>query len=63
MQVVFGVNIVALVDGQPKTLNLSELLECFLKHRQEIVTRHHCLNSESSEDPDFGGYGCCLGEH
>ena len=39
MQVVFGVNIVALVDGQPKTLNLFELLECFLKHRQEIVTR------------------------
>lgn len=39
MQSVFGVNMVALVDGQPRTLNLSELLDCFLKHRREIVTR------------------------
>lgn len=36
---VFGINIVALVEGQPKTLNLKDLLECFLKHRREVVTR------------------------
>ncbi|MDA8561793.1 DNA gyrase subunit A [Gammaproteobacteria bacterium] len=35
----FGVNIVALVDGQPRTLNLRELIKHFLTHRREIVTR------------------------
>ncbi|MFP8965142.1 DNA gyrase subunit A [Pokkaliibacter sp. CJK22405] len=39
MQNVFGINIVALVDGQPKTLNLKELLEAFVLHRREVVTR------------------------
>ncbi|MEQ8497717.1 MAG: DNA gyrase subunit A, partial [Gammaproteobacteria bacterium] len=39
MQSVFGINTVALVDGQPKTLNLRELLDCFLRHRREVVTR------------------------
>jgi len=39
MQSVFGINAVALVDGQPKTLNLKELLEAFLRHRREVVTR------------------------
>ena len=39
MQNVFGINVVALVDGQPKTLNLKELLEAFLRHRREVVTR------------------------
>ena len=39
MQSAFGINIVALVDGQPKTLNLKEMLECFIRHRREIVTR------------------------
>ncbi|WP_210397655.1 DNA gyrase subunit A [Motiliproteus sediminis] len=36
---VFGINVVALVDGQPKTLNLKELLEAFIRHRREVVTR------------------------
>ncbi|MFC3153395.1 DNA gyrase subunit A [Litoribrevibacter euphylliae] len=36
---VFGINTVALVDGQPKTLNLKELLEAFIQHRREVVTR------------------------
>lgn len=36
---VFGINIVALVDGQPKVLNLKELLEYFVRHRREVVTR------------------------
>jgi DNA gyrase subunit A len=39
MQVVFGINTVALVQGQPRTLNLKELLECFIRHRQEVVIR------------------------
>ncbi len=39
MQNVFGINVVALVDGQPRTLNLKQLLEYFLRHRREVVTR------------------------
>jgi DNA gyrase subunit A len=35
----FGMNMVALVDGQPKLLNLREMLEAFLSHRREVVTR------------------------
>jgi DNA gyrase subunit A len=39
MQNVFGINMVALVDGQPRTLNLKEILNCFIRHRREVVTR------------------------
>ncbi|MAX55978.1 MAG: DNA gyrase subunit A [Alcanivoracaceae bacterium] len=39
MESVFGINTVALVDGQPKTLNLRELLDAFIRHRREVVTR------------------------
>jgi len=39
LQSVFGINCVALVDGQPKLLNLKQMLEAFLQHRQEVVTR------------------------
>ncbi|MCG1017749.1 MULTISPECIES: DNA gyrase subunit A [Burkholderiaceae] len=39
LQDTFGMNMVALIDGQPKLLNLRELLECFLSHRREVVTR------------------------
>ncbi|OMH30911.1 DNA gyrase subunit A [Motiliproteus sp. MSK22-1] len=39
MENVFGINIVALVDGLPKILNLKELLEAFIRHRREVVTR------------------------
>nr|WP_018945973.1 DNA gyrase subunit A [Thioalkalivibrio sp. AKL17] len=39
MQNVFGINLVALVDGQPKVLNLRQILEAFLRHRREVVTR------------------------
>ena len=39
LQDTFGMNMVALVDGQPKLLNLKEMLECFLSHRREVVTR------------------------
>ena len=39
MQSVFGINSVALVDGQPRLLNLKDMLEAFLRHRREVVTR------------------------
>ncbi|GKT12907.1 MAG: DNA gyrase subunit A [Thiomicrorhabdus sp.] len=39
MQTVFGVNMVALIDGQPKLLNLRQIIEAFIKHRREVVTR------------------------
>lgn len=39
LQSVFGINIVALVDDQPQVLNLKQLLEHFVKHRREVVTR------------------------
>jgi DNA gyrase subunit A len=39
METVFGINMVALVDGQPRLLSLKEMLDAFLRHRREIVTR------------------------
>lgn len=39
LQDTFGMNMVALVDGQPKLLNLKEMLSCFLSHRREVLTR------------------------
>ena len=39
LQCTFGMNMVALVDGQPRLLNLKQILECFLRHRREVVTR------------------------
>jgi DNA gyrase subunit A len=39
LQVVFGINMVALENGQPKLLNLKQLLHAFLQHRREVVTR------------------------
>ncbi|MGH8462288.1 MAG: DNA gyrase subunit A [Stenotrophobium sp.] len=39
LQTVFGINMVALEDGQPRTLSLKSLLQIFLRHRREVVTR------------------------
>lgn len=39
MQCVFGINMVALVDGQPQLLNLKQIIEAFIRHRREVVTR------------------------
>ena len=39
LQDTFGMNMVALVDGQPRLLNLKQMLECFLAHRREVITR------------------------
>ena len=39
LETVFGINMVALVDGQPKTLNLKQIIRGFVRHRREVVTR------------------------
>lgn len=39
LQDTFGMNMVALVDGRPRLLNLKDMLECFLAHRREVITR------------------------
>ena len=39
LQTVFGINMVALVDGQPRLLNLKQIIEAFIRHRREVVTR------------------------
>ena len=39
LQDTFGMNMVALVDGQPRLLNLKQMLVCFLSHRREVITR------------------------
>jgi DNA gyrase subunit A len=39
LQTVFGINMVALIDGQPRLLTLTEVLDAFIRHRREVVTR------------------------
>jgi len=39
MESVFGINMVALVDGRPQLLNLKQILQAFVRHRREVVTR------------------------
>ena len=39
LETVFGINVVALVDGQPRTLDLKQLIRGFVRHRREVVTR------------------------
>jgi DNA gyrase subunit A len=50
MQSVFGINTVALVDGQPRLLNLKELLEAFIRHRREVVTRRSIYDLRKSRE-------------
>ena len=50
MQSVFGINMVALVDGQPRTLNLKQLLEYFLRHRRDVVTRRTLYELRKARD-------------
>ncbi len=50
MQSVFGINMVALVDGQPRTLNLKQFLEYFLRHRREVVTRRTLYELRKARD-------------
>ena len=50
MQSVFGINMVALLDGQPKLLNLKQILEAFLGHRREVVARRSIYELRKARD-------------
>ena len=50
MQNVFGINMVALVNGQPRLLNLKQILEAFLVHRREVVTRRTIFDLGKARD-------------
>jgi DNA gyrase subunit A len=50
LQDTFGMNMVALVDGQPRLLNLKQMLEAFLSHRREVVTRRTVFDLRKARD-------------
>ncbi|GAA4902890.1 DNA topoisomerase (ATP-hydrolyzing) subunit A [Ferrimonas pelagia] len=50
MQTVFGINMVALTNGQPKIFNLKETLEAFVRHRREVVTRRTVYELRKARD-------------
>jgi DNA gyrase subunit A len=50
LQESFGINMLAIVDGKPKLLNLREALKCFLDHRKEVVTRRTAYDLRKAEE-------------
>ena len=46
----FGMNMLAIVDGKPKLLNLKEALKCFLDHRKEVITRRTAYDLRKAEE-------------
>jgi DNA gyrase subunit A len=50
LQTVFGINMVALVDGQPKLLDIRQILSAFLAHRREVVTRRSLYELRKSRE-------------
>ncbi|WP_339778415.1 DNA gyrase subunit A [uncultured Methylophaga sp.] len=50
LQTVFGINMVAIVDGQPRTLGLKPILEAFIRHRREVVTRRSIYELRKARD-------------
>ena len=50
MQNVFGINMVALDHGQPRLLNLKQILEAFLRHRREVITRRTIYDMRKSRE-------------
>jgi DNA gyrase subunit A len=50
LQTVFGINMVALRDGQPRLLNLKEILDAFVRHRREVVTRRTIYELRKARD-------------
>jgi DNA gyrase subunit A len=50
LQDTFGINMVALVDGQPKLCNLKDLIQVFLQHRREVVTRRTVFNLRKARE-------------
>ena len=62
LQNVFGINMVALVNGQPKLLNLKQMLEYFILHRREVVTRRtvYLLRKARERGHILEGYAIAL---
>lgn len=50
LQTVFGINMVALVDGEPRTLNIKQVLTAFIQHRREVVTRRTLFDLRKAKD-------------
>jgi len=50
MQSVFGINMVALVDGQPRLLNIKQIIQAFLRHRRDVVTRRTIFELSKARD-------------
>jgi DNA gyrase subunit A len=50
LQDTFGINMVALIDGQPKLCNLKDLIQVFLQHRREVVTRRTVFNLRKARE-------------
>jgi DNA gyrase subunit A len=50
LQDTFGINMVALIDGQPKLCNIKDLIQVFLQHRREVVTRRTVFNLRKARD-------------
>ena len=50
LQSVFGINMVALVDGRPRLLNLKQMLEFFIRHRRDVVTRRTLFELRKARD-------------
>jgi DNA gyrase subunit A len=50
LQESFGINLLAIVDGRPKLLNLKEALKCFLDHRKEVITRRTAHDLRKAEE-------------
>lgn len=65
LQTSFGMNMVALVDGQPRLLNLRQIIESFLRHRREVVNRRTIfrLNKNRMKGPHFGRPGGGFVQH
>jgi DNA gyrase subunit A len=50
LQSVFGINMVALIDGQPRLVTLQEILQAFIRHRREVVTRRTVFELRKARD-------------
>ncbi len=50
LQSVYGINMVALVDGQPKILNIKQIIDSFIKHRREVVTRRTIFDLQKARE-------------
>lgn len=65
LQVTFGINMVALHNGQPKLLGLKDMLEAFVRHRREVVTRRTIFELRKARERAhiLEEYGDCAGQH